>query len=302
LSGGKIFVTRAHDDSINVVEAAKPSATATNVPGGILFLLHSVTNVVSLLLQSTNQWSGLLQSVSVTNCALHWEDDVNSRPARLDLTDMGMEAKNISNLPGTNLAAALALRWNTNGAIRTTVSASFLPPTAEVRLDLDRVDLGTLDPYLEPKLNLFILGSRLGLHGTIHLATAAGELPQVTFHGDASLDDFHTVDGVLNEDLVKWDSLRFSDIDANLNPQSVAIREIAMDNLYARIVIECAERAARGHERRHQRGRHHQCTRCDQCRSAAAAGVHWHGGDLQFGGEFQRPVHSPECQLGHPGH
>jgi len=238
LSGGKIFVTRAHDDSINVVEAAKPSATATNVPGGILFLLHSVTNVVSLLLQSTNQWSGLLQSVSVTNCALHWEDDVNSRPARLDLTDMGMEAKNISNLPGTNLAAALALRWNTNGAIRTTVSASFLPPTAEVRLDLDRVDLGTLDPYLEPKLNLFILGSRLGLHGTIHLATAAGELPQVTFHGDASLDDFHTVDGVLNEDLVKWDSLRFSDIDANLNPQSVAIREIAMDNLYARIVIE----------------------------------------------------------------
>jgi len=101
LSGGKIFVTRAHDDSINVVEAAKPSATATNVPGGILFLLHSVTNVVSLLLQSTNQWSGLLQSVSVTNCALHWEDDVNSRPARLDLTDMGMEAKNISNLPPT---------------------------------------------------------------------------------------------------------------------------------------------------------------------------------------------------------
>ena len=64
-------------------------------------------------------------------------------------------------------------------------------------------------PYLEPKLNLFILGSKLGLDGKISLRTPENELPQVTFHGDARLDDFHTVDGVMGEDLLKWDSLRF---------------------------------------------------------------------------------------------
>ncbi len=58
------------------------------------------------------------------------------------------------------------MRWNTNGSIKTATTASFLPPTADVQLDLDQLDLGTLDPYLEPKLNLFILGSQLGLHGT----------------------------------------------------------------------------------------------------------------------------------------
>ena len=238
LAGGRLYVDRARDASINVVEAAKPAATSTNVSGGILFLLRSVTNVVTLLLQSTNQWSGLVQGISVTNCALHLEDDVNSRPARLDLSDIMFDAKNLSNLPGSNLTAALALRWNTNGSLRTAVTAAFLPPTAEVRLDLDRIDLGTLDPYLEPKLNLFILGSQLGLHGTVNLTTPTNDLPQVTFHGDASLDDFHTVDGVFDEDLVKWDSLRFNGIAANLNPQSVVIREIDLDNFYARIVIE----------------------------------------------------------------
>ncbi len=60
----------------------------------------------------------------------------------------------------------------------------------------------------------------------------------MTFHGDASLDDFHTVDGVIGEDLLKWDSLRFNGIDANLNPQTVAIKEIDVDNAYARLVIE----------------------------------------------------------------
>ena len=238
LTGAKLSVNRAKDASINVVELSKPAEGATNAPGGIIFLLRSVTNAVTMLLQSTNQWSGTVRSVAVTNCALHLEDLVNSRPARLDLSDVTFAAKNISNLPGTNLTAELSLRWNTNGSIKSVVNASFLPPTAEVQLDLDQLDLGSLDPYLEPKLNLFILGSKLGLHGKINFSTPTNELPQVTFHGDASLDDFHSVDGVLAEDLVKWDSLRFNGIDANLNPQSVAIREIAVDNAYARIIIE----------------------------------------------------------------
>jgi len=238
VDGAKLNLNRARDNSINVVEISKPAATATNVPGGILVLLRSVTNAVSLLLQSTNQWSGLVRSVTVTNVALHLEDNVNSRPARLDLSDITLSAKNISNQAGTNLTADLALRWNTNGSLKTAVSASFLPPTVEVGLDLDRIDLGTLDPYLEPKLNLFILGSQLGLHGKVNLSTPANDLPQVTFHGDASLDNFRTVDGVLDEDLIKWDALHFNGIDANLNPQSVTIREIAVDGLYARLVIE----------------------------------------------------------------
>jgi hypothetical protein len=237
-SGAKLSVSRAKNDSINVVELSQPAEPMTNAPGGILFLLRSVTNAVALLLNSTNQWSGMVGSVALTNCALHLQDDVNSRPARLDLSDITLDAKNISNVPGTNLTAILSLRWNTNGSIKTVTTASFLPPTADIQLDLDQLDLGTLDPYLEPKLNLYILGSKVGLHGKISLRTPKDELPQVTFHGDASLDDFRTVDGVEDEDLVKWDAIGFKGIDANLNPQTVRIKEIDVNNAYARLVIE----------------------------------------------------------------
>ncbi|MFZ1074450.1 MAG: DUF748 domain-containing protein [Verrucomicrobiia bacterium] len=236
--GAKLFLSRATNNAINVVELSQPAESVTNAPGGILFLLRSVTNAVAMLLNSTNQWSGTVTSVNFTNCALHLEDLAFSRPAKLDLTDVALSARNISNVPGTNLAAELSLRWNTNGSIKVATTASFLPPTADIQLDLDNLDLGTLDPYLEPKLNLFILGSRLGLHGQVHLRTPKDQLPEVTFHGDASLDGFHTVDGVMAEDLLKWDSVHINGIDANLNPQTVAIREIAVDNAYARLVIE----------------------------------------------------------------
>ena len=236
--GARLSLSRDPDAKINVVKLSQPAVPGANAADGILLLLRSVTNAVTLLLDSTNQWRGAINSVDLTNCAVHLEDRVNSRPARLDLTDIAFSAKNISNLPGTNLTADLSLRWNTNGSIRTAVSASFLPPTAEIQLDLDRLDLGRLDPYLESKLNLFILGSDLGLHGKVNLATPADALPQVTFHGAVRLDNFRTVDGTMGEDLLKWDSLQFNGIDANLNPQTVSMQEIFLDRAYARIVIE----------------------------------------------------------------
>jgi uncharacterized protein involved in outer membrane biogenesis len=235
---GKFSVRREKDNSVNVVELAKPSAGANNAPAGILFLLRSVTNAVATLLDSTNQWRGAVGSVAVTNCTLHLEDLANTRPARLDLSDITFAAKNISNLPGTNLTADLSLCWNTNGTIKTTVTASFQPPTADVQIDLDRLDLGTLDAYLEPKLDLYILGSQVNLHGLAQLRTELNQLPAVTFRGDASLENFHTVDGAFGEDLVKWDALRFNGIDASLNPPAVAIRQIDVVNAYARLIIE----------------------------------------------------------------
>ncbi|HUA68015.1 MAG TPA: DUF748 domain-containing protein [Candidatus Saccharimonadales bacterium] len=237
-NGAKLFLQRNKNNTINVVEAAKPVETDTNVPGGILLLLRSVTNAVAMLLNSTNQWDATIHNVNFTNCALHLEDLANSRPAKLDLDDITLAARNISNLPRTNLTAHLSMSWNTNGAIHTEIAASFSPPTADIHLSLSNLDLGTLDPYLEPKLNLFILGSRLGLDGEIHLRTPKNELPQVTFAGNAQLDDFRTVDGVTAQDLLKWGSLRFDGIDANLNPESVAIKQISLDNAYADIVVE----------------------------------------------------------------
>jgi hypothetical protein len=216
----------------------KPTVTATNAEGGIVFLLRAVTNAVALLLDSTNQLGATIHSVTVTNGEVHLEDFVNSRPARLDLTEIVLDAKNISNVSCTNLTEELSLRWNREGSIRAATTVSLLPPTADLQLDLDRLDLGTLDPFLEPKLNLYILGSRVGLHGKISLRTPPVGLPQVTFLGDASLDGFHTVDGVVAEDLVKWDFIGFNGIGANLNPQMVSIKEIDVNNAYARLIIE----------------------------------------------------------------
>jgi hypothetical protein len=238
--GGKFFLLRKRNDSTNAAVAvtAQSLETSTNAPGGIPALLASITNAAALLLNSTNFWTATVHDVEFTNYAFSLEDLANSRPARLDLNDITLSVKNISNLPGTNLTADLSLRWNTNGTIKTEITASFAPPTADIQFDVNRLDFGPLDPYLEPKLNLYIPGSEFGFHGRIQLHTPAGQLPEVSFQGDTWLNGFRTVDGALGEDLLKWDSVRVSGIDAHVNPLGVAIKEIALNNVSANLVIE----------------------------------------------------------------
>ena len=238
VDGAQAFVNRDTNAAINVVELSKPAESVTNAPGGILFLLRSVTNAVALLLNSTNQWAGTVRSVTVTNCSLHLEDHAVPRTARLDLSDVAVEARNISNLPGTNIEASASLRWNTNATIHVAAQGTFQPTAADVKLDLDRLDLTTLDAYLADKLDLFILGSQVNLHGAVHLRPGTNDLPDVSFDGDASLENFQTVDGMFGEDLLKWDAVRFEGMDANLNPPRVKIHQVTVDNAYARVIVE----------------------------------------------------------------
>jgi hypothetical protein len=238
-AGGRLYLLRtANAAANNAATPAQPAATATNAPAGIPGLLGSITNAVARLLQTTNLYTGTVRDVEFTNCAFHLEDLTASRPARLDLDDIALSVKNISNLPETNLTVGLSLRWNTNGAIKTDVAVSLAPLTADVQFALDRLDFGTLDPYLESRFNLFIPGSQFGLHGQVQLRTPDGQLPEVTFRGDTWIDGLHVVDGAIGEDLLKWNSVRIAGIDANVNPLGVSIREIALDNVAVRLVIE----------------------------------------------------------------
>jgi hypothetical protein len=222
----------------NPAAPAQFAETTTNSSCGLPALLGSITNAIAQFLRTTNYWTGTIHDLEFTNVAFHLEDLTPSRPARLDLDDITLSVKNISNDPKTNLTTALALRWNTNGAIKTDVSVSFVPLTADVQFALDRIDFGTLDPYLESKLNLFIPGSEFGLHSQIQLRTPEGQLPDITLRGDTWIDGLRVVDGVIGEDLLKWNSFRISGIDVKLNPLAVAIKEITLDNVAAHLIIE----------------------------------------------------------------
>ena len=238
VSGGRFVLRRNKDTSVNAVELLKPADSAPAAPGGILLLLRAVTNLVALLLNTTNVANGAIRDLNFTNCGLHLEDLVNSQPVGLDLEDIAIRGRNISNRAGTNMTAKIALSWDTNGTIRASLRAGLSPATAEVELALDKLNLQPLAPYLEPYLDIFVLGSKLGLAGTVRLHSTKEELPEVRFQGDARLDGFSLAEGTATEGLLQWNSLRLSGIEANLNPPVVSVAKATLEDVFARLIIE----------------------------------------------------------------
>jgi hypothetical protein len=238
VTDGRLLLRRNKDTSVNAIELAKPAEAAPNTPGGILLLLRAMTNVVAMLLNSTNLSNGTIGELKLTNCALHLEDLVNSQPVRLDLDRIVVDAKNLSNRAGTNLTADVSLRWDTNGTVRAGIKAALSPASAEVTLALDKLNLRPLAPYLESHLNVFVLGSKLGLAGTIRLRSTKDELPEMRFQGDARLDGFSTAEGIATEGLLRWNSLRLSDIEASLNPPVISVSKASLEDVFARLIIK----------------------------------------------------------------
>ena len=238
VTDGRLLLRRNKDTSVNAIELAKPAEAAPNTPGGILLLLRAMTNVVAMLLNSTNLSTGTIGELKLTNCALHLEDLVNSQPVLLDLDRIEATATNISNRAGSNLTAHVSLHWDTNGTVRADIKAALSPASAEVALAFDKLNLRPLAPYLEPHLDVLVLGSKLGLAGTVRWRGAQDELPEVRFQGDAWLGDFSTAEGLATEGLLRWNSLRLSGIEANLNPPVVSVAKATLEDVFARLIIE----------------------------------------------------------------
>ena len=238
MTGGRFVLRRNKDTSVNAIELLKPADSAPAAPGGIILLLRAMTNLVTMLLNTTNLSNGAIREFNCTNCALHLEDLVNSQPVQLDLEGIAVHGKNISNRAGTNMTAEASLRWDTNGTARADMKAALWPASAEVTLAFDKLNLRPLAPYLEPHLDIFVLGSKLGLAGTVRLRRTKDELPEARFQGEAWLDEFSTAEGTATDGLLRWNSLQLSGIEASLNPPVVSVKAMRLENVFARLIIE----------------------------------------------------------------
>jgi hypothetical protein len=239
VTGGQINARRDRNAAINLLELSKPPPTATNVSGGVILLLRSVTNAFALLLNSTNQWQALVRDVQVQDCVVRLEDQANPRPVNLVVDDIDVAFRNVSNLPGTNMSAQLSLRWNTNGIVKMDLTASVVPASGDLKIHVEQLDLKPLDPYLASFVDVLILRSRLGVDATVQLRQeGTNPLPTVKFLGDIALEDLGAVEARTGEDIVGWGALKFSGIKANLDPPTFAVRELALVDMVANVVVD----------------------------------------------------------------
>jgi len=103
-------------------------------------------------------------------------------------------------------------------------------------ISVGRLPLRDFEAYFPSNINVFILGGSADTTMNVDIALKDGK-PTGTFKGSAGIRGFHAIDTVAEEDLLKWESLQLDDIQGNLEPFSLALRQIALNGVYSRIVV-----------------------------------------------------------------
>ena len=235
LSNGNISLSREADGSISLLSLLRKEAASS----------VKATPSRRLVAKATNTTRDSRKSLPLS----YWLNQFHTDRLNIAFTDKTLEAKPrftlrdtrvlLANLNGPKFIPA-QLRFNAtldrNTLLKVSGEITPLPFRYRGNLSLGRLDFRDFEEYIPDNLNVSILSGYLDTALKVDVALKDGK-PNGTFKGKAGIRSFHSVDSVAEEDLLKWESLQLDEIQGRIEPFSLAIRQIALNGVYSRIIV-----------------------------------------------------------------
>ncbi|HRP23889.1 DUF748 domain-containing protein [Thauera sp.] len=183
-------------------------------------------------------WVLSVDKLAVSATALRLEDRSVARPVVTTVDDIDFQLDGFSTAKGNTSQIKLDSRFNKRGRIAVSGPLSLEPLKAELRLDLRSVDLLPVQPYVLAQTKIAISRGNLTTQGRLNLQTDRRGRLLASFRGDVGVANFASVDRLNATDFVRWRTLRVGGINARLEPFSLAIQRVALDDFYTRLILD----------------------------------------------------------------
>jgi hypothetical protein len=185
-----------------------------------------------------NPWTYSVASVVLEKTAAHFEDHTTPQPVTLEVADLNLHVKDVSNDFAKPLTLDLAGTLNKKGSFNVSGTATPNPLTAKLKVATDHLDLAALDPYVSGKLNATIARAALMMKGDLALDNAHKQL-RINYKGDAGLGDVRVLDKLTGDSFANWKALNVTRINFNMGSGAprAHIGAIALDDFYARMIL-----------------------------------------------------------------
>jgi hypothetical protein len=187
--------------------------------------------------QTEKPWLITLGKATLDQYRVGFEDRMPEEPVTLQAEAIQLLAENFSTAKNSTGQAALSLVLNKKGEISLSGPVGIAPLSANLKVTLKDVDLRTHQPYFTDRVRIVLTDGRLSASGDFQLKDEPGKGIQIAYKGEASLNDFASIDKPNSEDLLKWKSLALSNMDIGMNPFYVNVGGVALTDYYARVII-----------------------------------------------------------------
>jgi uncharacterized protein involved in outer membrane biogenesis len=180
-------------------------------------------------------WNLQSQKVAFDDIAATFNDGMVTPPARIALTRIALNAENVSTAAKTKGRVSLQATVNKRGTISLSGPITSGPFAATLNVVAKGIDVVPFAPYISRSARVVVTGGNVSADGAVDFA--AGTSTRAGFKGNVVLGDVVSLDEVNQWDLLKWKTLRLGTIDAQLEPLAVTVGDIALDNFFARLLL-----------------------------------------------------------------
>jgi hypothetical protein len=246
LSKGSVSISREADGTLSIMSLLKKQPPAQASPGAGANPAATPRTVAarptgakasaSKGQQQTKAFSFRFKKILVDRLTTAFTDKTFEDKPRFTLNNTSLSLSNLNGPKFTPAALRFASTFNKDTPLKASGAITPNPFRYKGSVSIGRLPLRDFEAYFPSNLNVFLLGGTADTSMNVDIALKGGK-PVGTFKGSAGVRAFHAIDSIEEEDLLKWESLQLDDIQGNLEPFSLALREIALNGVYSRIII-----------------------------------------------------------------
>lgn len=227
LSGGNLSLSREADGTLSplslLAEQPKPKPAPPRPPR------REASD-------KSKEFAYRVQRLQLHGFKLAFTDKTYEEPPRFTLRNTNLT---ISNLQGPKFAPmpmTFASTYGKGAALKARGTLTLAPFRYQGMMSVARLPIRDFEPYFPDSFNFSVIGGTADLSLNLDVAARDGRT-KGHFRGSAGVRDFHSIDAIGDQDLLKWESLQFDEFLGELEPFSLNIRQVALNDVYSRVII-----------------------------------------------------------------
>jgi len=187
--------------------------------------------------KTVQAWSLQLKTATLDQYSVTFKDHTTAVPAITKIDNFALHLADISNEKNSTGNLQFDLKLNETGKIRGKGTIGNIPLSSALAMDIKNIKIKKFSPYITEQFNIVLEDGAVAVQGDFDLQQADGGGIVFQFSGNSQISNLATRDTLLREELLSWKNLDFNDLHFSSQPQSVRIKAISLESLYAKLII-----------------------------------------------------------------
>lgn len=183
---------------------------------------------------NNDPWTHEIKSIRLNNAALRYEDLSLAKVTPMLIDSLNLSLEDIDPQGINPLHLTLQGQVNQHGSIKASGSLAWSPLAVDLSLDLNSVDIVSLQGWLGDRLTALLTSGDVSFNGNVK---AGGNPLKIEVKGQGKLANFNLIDSEKAHDLLHWKKLDIGQLNFINDPLRIDIGSIHLSDFFARMTI-----------------------------------------------------------------